>query len=122
MPVDQDGVRLARRESVPLAPLAQREDDGEQGAAGVGEDVLLAAARRGGALSEKPVGEELAEAVGEDVARDAGPPLELGERGCAVHRVTDDEKAPPVADEVEGAGDGTVGIRPRCVRTAQRCS
>lgn len=30
MPVDQDGVRLARRESVPLAPLAQREDDGNR--------------------------------------------------------------------------------------------
>jgi len=97
---------------VAFSPLSQGEDDWEEVAADVGEHVLLAAARWCGALGEEPVSGELAEAIGEDVAGDAGASLELGERSCPVHRVADDEKAPPVADEVERAGDGAVGVGP----------
>ena len=79
----------------------------------------LAAAGRRGALVEEPVGGELAQAVREDVAGDAGASLELGERSCAVHRVADDEQAPPVADEVERARDRAGGVRPVDVLSAR---
>ncbi len=119
LPVDQGGVGLAGFEGVAFPPLAEGEQDGEEIAADVGEDVLQAAARGRGLLGQDSVGGELAQAVGEDVAGDAGPLLELGEGPCAVHRVPDDQEAPPVTDEVERAGHRAVGIGPGGARSAR---
>ncbi len=69
MLVDKGGVSLAGGEGMALPPLPQGEEHGEEVAAGLGEHVLLAAARRRGALGEDPVSGELAEAVGEDLTR-----------------------------------------------------
>jgi hypothetical protein len=56
-------------------------------------------------LREDVLGDQLPQAVRQDVARDAQVVAEVREAADAEERLADDEERPPVPDEVEGAGD-----------------
>ena len=61
-----------------------------------------------GAPRQDPVCDELVQAVAEDVARDAGVPLDPVEATLADERLAEDEDGVAVADQLERGGDGAV--------------
>ena len=99
----QDGRPLRRHPAVP--PATEGEDNGLEIAALVGEDVLvvLRMLRVLAALHE-PVFDEAVQAGGQHVRRHAEPALKVGEAGDpGEQRVADDQEAPPLADDFQGA-------------------
>ena len=97
-----------------VAPLAQRGHDGPQGAALVGEEVVVAAAGLVvGAAFQDAGGDEGVEPVGEHVARDPEALDEVVEAADAEERVAQDQQGPPLADDLEGLGDRAVHVGER---------
>ena len=94
-----------------VAPLPQRREHGPQLAAHVGEHVVAAPARLlvRAALHHAGVDERV-ESRGEDVAGDAEPVVELLEAGDAEERVAEDQRGPPLADDLERLGDAAVHV------------
>lgn len=86
---------------MPLAPLSQGDDNGEEISPRRGKRVELPPARGGSLAPEDSAFDESTQPVGEDVAGDTGPVLEVGESPGAVHRVPNDEQAPTVPDQIE---------------------
>src|SRR5436190_468985 len=97
--------RRALRE-VAVAPLHQREEGEAKLAALVGEAILeaLGPLAVADALEDADVDEPV-EAVGEDVARDAEAREQLVEPAAPERDVADDQQRPPVAHDLERAGD-----------------
>src|SRR5262249_52896906 len=55
-----------------------------------------------------PAAHQMAEAAGEDVARDGKLGGKVGEPARSQHRLADDQKRPPVADHLQSSGDRAV--------------
>jgi hypothetical protein len=89
-----------------VAPAGERDDDGIEVAALLGETVLVA--RRpllvGHALEDAVLG-QLLQAIGEAMARGAEVGVEVLEAAHAEEGVAQDEERPAVADDRERAGD-----------------
>jgi hypothetical protein len=94
---------------VPVTPLPERHDHGQQVAAGVGEPVLVPRWPAGilRALDDARVLQP-AQPRGEDVARRAGVDGNLAEPPYAEEQLADHEQGPLLADDVEGAGNRAV--------------
>ena len=95
----------------PVAPGDHGRQDGVEVAALVGEDVLVAV---GLLLVADPrqhaLLDEALEPLGEDVAADPQRPLHVVEAAHPEEGLPEHERRPPVAQQVDAAGDGT---RPR---------
>jgi hypothetical protein len=92
-----------------IAPLQQRHHDRPQVDPLLGQAVLEArGALLVGHAHEDALVDEAAQAVGEDVARDAEVALEVVEAPHAHERLAHDEDRPAVAEHLEGAGDRAV--------------
>jgi hypothetical protein len=77
----------------------------------VGEPILVT--RRVVLIRDRlqdPVGDELLESVGEDIARNLEIALEVVEPPYAEEHVANDQQRPPVTDDVDGAGDDAVEV------------
>ena len=59
---------------------------------------------------QDPLADEVVQALGEDVAGDPEPGLEVVEPPHAHHRVPDDEQAPPLPHDIKALGDRTAHI------------
>ena len=106
--VDEQRRRAVGRR-VPVAPDAQRVEHRREVGALAGEHVLVA--RRVVlvlASLEDPLLDERVEPGAEHVAGDAEAPLPVVEAGDAEERVAQDQQRPPLADHLEGLGDGAV--------------
>jgi len=93
------------------APVAQRPEDGDEGAAFFGETIGRVFGAVGcGDLFDYLVLEEAGETFGKDVGRNAlRRGGELLEAFGAEHEVAHDEEGPAIPEEIEGAGDGAGG-------------
>ena len=97
-----------------VTPLAQRGHDRPQGAALVGEEVVVAAAAFVvGATLEDPGGDEGVESDREDVAGDPEALDEVLEAADAEERVAQDQQRPPLADDLQRLGDRAVHVGER---------
>src|SRR5262249_61629241 len=103
-----DDERLLPSSVDPLvAPEAESGQHRPEVASLLRQPVLVAAARcRLRLCREDAVGDEPAKPIREDVAGDAEGIAEAGEVADAEERLAHDQERPPVADQVEGAGDG----------------
>src|SRR5205823_3939399 len=94
-------------EQPPVAPVLEGDQDGQGAAADRGQDVLVAGRVAGvRAAFQDAVVDELVEPFGEDLAGDPEAGAQLVEPVPAAGHVPQQEQAPPVADHVEGLGDG----------------
>ena len=98
-----------------VAPLAQRDEHRPQRLALVGEHVVVAARgpRRSSGARARRASTSVSSRVGQDVAGDAEPLLELLEAGDAEEGVAQDQQRPPLADHLERAGDRAVHLLER---------
>jgi len=109
--VDQGEGLVAGADDPLVAPLTDRHQYGPQRFALVGEDVVVTAPRLVVAAAfEHAVADEGVEPLGQDVAGNAEPCLELLEAGDAEERVAEDQQRPPLADHLEGPGDRAVHV------------
>src|SRR5690606_15058530 len=107
--------RFVARLGHPLvAPLPEGHHHRPQGGALPGEHVDVPAARLvvAAALHDPGLAEGV-QPVREDVAGDAETTLEVVEPGHAEQGVADDQERPPLADDLERAGDRAVHVRER---------
>ena len=103
-----------------VAPLAKRGDHGPQGAAFVGEQVVVAAPGLVVRTTfEDPCRDEGVESVAEDVARDPQALDEVVESADSEEGVAQDQQGPPLADQFEGLGDGALHVGERCLPHAR---
>ncbi len=111
-PGESNGVDVGRfgfGEHPAHRPLTQRHDHRLQILPSRRELVLAAPTSGGGASLEHPLALEVAEALGEQGAGDAGePPLDVVEARAPEHHLAQDERRPPVGEHLAAQRHGAV--------------
>ena len=101
---------------VAVGPAHQPDDHRIQVEGAVGQPVLVPVGV--GAIAhalEHPVGDELSQALGEDVARDAEVALHLAIAAHPEERLAQDQKRPAIAEDVHAELDRVARRSDRCV-------
>jgi acyl-CoA thioesterase len=107
---------IAGTEDPLITPLAQRRHHRPEGAAFVGEEVVVtpACVVIGNPFEDACV-DECVEAGCQDVAGDAEAVDEVVEAADAEEAVAQDQQGPPFANDLQRLGDGAVHIGERCL-------
>jgi hypothetical protein len=109
--VDQVAMHLIRRGSPAISPSPEGEQHIEQILALGGQQVFIPGRVVLIAMGlENPGGHEAIESLGEDVPSDPEIFLPVVKPPHAQERITKDQEAPPVADDVESIGDRAVQV------------
>jgi len=99
--VDEPDMGLAGREKIILTPLAQGDEQREQGPPLAGEPVFQVSAVGGRHGLENPVIEQIAQPRGQNVLGQSQAALEFAEALQAAEAVAHDQQRPAVADRIQ---------------------
>ena len=109
--VNEPGRRFVRIEQIVVCPLGEGDQHRLQGTALIGQDILLPGAAVGGRLQAQDAFiHQHFQPPGEHVFGDTEVFLEFAKTAHPAQSIADDQQRPPVADNVEGAGDRATAV------------